>query len=471
MISLFILGGLASCKNQSDVGLPLGSQELSGTLLSYDDITIKTDTENTNLDVNAESSNGKMPLASFVDSRIGTTTSNVVTGITLPGNVAYTKPSGTVTTDSVVMELRYADGFYGDSLNSRYRVNVYQLTNKLQASTLDGYYSGQRRPHESANLINTAKAGPFNIRPKTSVKIQNILKGKADKDSLATPQLRVSLDPAFFASRVFNPTTTSSVANFQNSLKGLYISLQRNNTTETGGSAMLDITNCNIKVYYRADTAGTIDTNSVTLPFAGSVTEISHTYTDEVTKAMAAGVTSNDVFYIQGNAGLRAKIAFPSLKTIFGTTPISSIAINRAELVITPVAGTDVPFVPLPQLTLYRLDLTKQRRQIPDGAVTTGGQALDARFLGVPQFGGNYVKSTKDYHFLVTGYISDLIRGKTTDYGTYLGAIDTVNRNKGTTATVDYLPTAATSARLIAVGSNKSSQYKIKLNIIYTKNN
>ncbi len=470
LISLFILGGLASCKNQSDVGLPLGSQELSGTLLSYDDITIKTDTENTNLDISGSTSGSKMPLASFVDSRIGTTTSNIVTALSLPGNVAYTKPSGTVTTDSVVLELRYADGFYGDSLNSRYKVNVYQLTNKLQLGQSE-YYSSQRWAHESANLINTAKAGPYNVRPKTSVKIRNIIKGKPDKDSLAIPQLRVALDPSFFSSRIFNPATIGSVASFQNSLKGLYISLQRNNANEIGGSAMLDIANSNIKVYYRADTAGTIDTNSVTLPFSGTVAEISHTYTDEVTKALAATATTNDVFYIQGNAGLRAKIAFPNLKTIFGTTPISSIAINRAELVITPVAGTDVPFVPLPQLSLYRLDITKQRRQVPDGAVSSTGQPLDARFISVPVFGGNYVKATKDYHFVITGYISDLIRGKTTDYGTYLGAIDTLSRNKGSSATVDYLPTAATSARLIAVGSNKSSQYKIKLNIIYTKNN
>ena len=43
LISLFILG---SCKNQNDIGLPVGDQQINGTLMVYDDIVVKTDTDN-----------------------------------------------------------------------------------------------------------------------------------------------------------------------------------------------------------------------------------------------------------------------------------------------------------------------------------------------------------------------------------------------------------------------------------------
>jgi len=57
-----------------------------------------------------------------------------------------------------------------------------------------------------------------------------------------------------------------------------------------------------------------------------------------------------------------------------------------------------------------------------------------------------------------------LLRGVTVDYGTYIAPIDTTS-----TSSVDISPTAETGARTIAVGNNKSSPYRIKLNVIYTK--
>ena len=136
------------------------------------------------------------------------------------------------------------------------------------------------------------------------------------------------------------------------------------------------------------------------------------------------------------------------------------MVINRAELVVTIAPGGDIPsyLVPLPKLTLYRYDLANQPSYVEDG------YSGSATYLGAGAFGGFYNSPTQNYHFLVTTYIQDLLRGVTVDYGTYIAPIDTTS-----TSSVDISPTAETGARTIAVGNNKSSPYRIKLNVIYTK--
>jgi len=62
--------------------------------------------------------------------------------------------------------------------------------------------------------------------------------------------------------------------------------------------------------------------------------------------------------------------------------------------------------------------------------------------------------------------MQDLITNKTIDYGTYIAPIDTTN-----TSSVDIAATPQTAGRTEAVGNSKTSPYRIKLNVIYTKIN
>jgi hypothetical protein len=110
---------------------------------------------------------------------------------------------------------------------------------------------------------------------------------------------------------------------------------------------------------------------------------------------------------------------------------------------------------------MYRLDIAHQRAQIEDGS------SGDPRSGGVGTFGGFYNANQKEYHFVLTAYLQDQLLGKTIDYGTYIGPID-INSSTATTQ-VDILPTAQVASRTVAVGSDKTSPYRIKLNIIYTK--
>ena len=468
LISLFILG---SCKNQNDIGLPVGGDQLNGTLLVYDDIVVKTDTDNVPIATGAS----KLPLSALNDNAIGETQAIIATGLNLPSSAAYTVPTGTITTDSVVMELRYANGFYGDSLNSRYKLNVYQLKEKPSSSL--GYASNKHWEHESALLNDPSGRAVFNARPTTPFKTTAIVKGGKDTLKLdSTPDLRIRLATSFFNNNLFNAPATQIASNsaFQTAVKGFYLQLQRNQTAETGGTFMFNLSDSRVNVYYRVVNAGVTDTAVVALPLSTYTTEVTHAESAAVTAARTS-TTSNNTVYLKGLAGLRAKVSFPNLKSLFGTTDLNTIAINRAELVVTTQSGTDLPpFVPQPLLTLYRLNIAKQRVRVPDAnadvnPTSNALQPLDARFFGAGVFGGNYLPDTKEYHFVVTGYIEDLLKGRLIDYGTYIAPIDVTNRNS--VGLVDIASTIQTAGRVILVGSDKSSPQRIKLNVIYTKNN
>jgi hypothetical protein len=139
----------------------------------------------------------------------------------------------------------------------------------------------------------------------------------------------------------------------------------------------------------------------------------------------------------------------------------SDIVLNRAELVVTPVPGSGIPYTPLPEITMYRLDIAKQRIELQDASSPT----VDPRAGGVSVFGGFYSPTKLNYHFIITAFLQDLLLKKTVDYGTYIGAVDFT----GATS-VPIAATAQVGARTVAGGgANKSSPYSIKLNIIYTK--
>ncbi len=451
LISLFIL---SSCKNQDGIGLTPG-QQLSGTLLVDTNIVVNTTYE----DSVYTNSLPKTPLGYFNDPQIGITESNIAMAISLPGASAYTIPTGTITIDSAILVLRYAAGFYGDSLTSKYKINVYQLAEK-PLSTI-AYYN-TKAWSVSSTLVGS-KA--FNARPNSSFKITDIVTAAKDTLKSVPAQLRVPLNPAFFQNNLFNASSSALASNtvFQDAVKGLYLTMDKTQTGP-GGTFSLAVDSSSIAVYYKTnDGAGTIDTAIVSLPIGARAAQIKHTYTAAVQAVINNQAASNNTFYIQGAAGLRAKISFPGLSNIMAQAG-GSIVINRAELVITPVSGSTIPFPAQSKISMYQLDNTKQRIELQDATST------DLRYLSVGTFGG-YFTTSYDYHFIITGYIQDLMLGKTVDYGTYIGAVDNTN-----TSTVDYLATPQTLGRLVAVGSltNKASAdypYRIKLNLIYTKVN
>jgi len=452
LISLFILNG---CKNQDSVGLGINStNQLNTNLIDTSTIVINTDT----IGPLVTSGVAKNPLAYFIDPVFGTTVSNLATDLNLPGQAAYTPPVGTITIDSARLVMNYADGFYGDSITSSYTVNVYQLDERY--NTDSAYYNTKQWKYNSDNLLGTLT---FNARPHDSIKIYHIINGAPDTLVKVPPQIRIPISNSFVNANLFTLSATDLGSNslFQNLINGLYITINRTKSTGAGGVLMFSGAD-SLSVYYHSVSGTTIDTAEVQLPLAHMAASITHTFTQTIQNELNNKTTgSRNTFYLQGLAGLRAKISFPHFLANLRAGLLkkdSDVLINRAELVITPQPGTYIPYVPLPKITMYQLDLALQPSLIQDA------NPGDARSGGLSTFGGFYNPTTNQYHFILTAFLQDMVIGKITSYGTYIAPIDNTN-----TTSVDVLPTSQVGARTVAVGTNASSPYRIKLNVIYTK--
>jgi hypothetical protein len=449
LISLFIFTG---CKNQDTIGLGVvASNQISGSLIDTSTIVINTVRE----DSVVTSGLSRTPLAYFKDPQFGITEANLAIDLNLPGGSPYTIPYGTITVDSALLVLRYAaNGFYGDSIASRYKANVYQLKERLLANNV--YYNTKVWSADKANLLGTKS---FLSRTSDSVKIFTPIAGAPDTLVKVPPQLRIPISTAFVNSILYNASSTQLSSNlvFKNNVNGLYVTLDKTQSGP-GGTFMFNLDSAaSVQVYYRNTNGTVIDTGVLVLPSSLHAAEIKHTRSTEVQTELNNSTTNRKTFYIQGMGGLRSKISFPYLKNVLKTIG-NDVIINRAELVVTVMPGSNIPFAPLPKLAMYRYDLAKQREFIQDAL----DPSLDPRSFSGNVPSGFFTTQQQQYRFLITAYIQDLMRGVTPDYGAYIGSVTpTTTSTIATTAQVD--------GRTQAVGFDTTSPYRIKLNLFYTK--
>lgn len=449
LIGLFIL---SSCENPEGVGLEIDQAgQIQGSLI--DSITVRSETiiedslSTTNLP--------KVPLAYLTDPIFGITEANIATSLGLPNGTKFTIPTGTITIDSAVLVLKYAPGFYGDSLNSQYRINVHQLQEKPELKS----YFNTKEWNYNPTLIGGRS---FNARPTKPIVISSIITGAVDSNITISSQLRIPIDKQFINENIFQAGTSklASEEAFNNHIKGLYVTLDKELTSGTGGSFYFLADSSSLDVYYRIASEGKIDT-TVSLFTINGVTaaHIKHNYTGTpVAETLNESTVSEDVSYLQGLAGLKVKISFPFLENF--KQAAGNITLNRAELVITPTVPVDNIFAPAPRFTLYRYDIANQRITVPDAT------ANDPRFIGLGSFGGFYDATKKAYRFVITAYIQDLLRGRVKDYGTFISPADPNNFSS-----VDISPSILTAGRSVFGGGANTGGFRMKLNVIYTKLN
>jgi hypothetical protein len=450
LISLFILN---SCKNQDTIGLGvINSNQVNGSLIDTSTIVVNTVPEDS-VQTNGLSNSA---LSYFKDPVFGTTESNLAIDLNLPQFGAYTIPQGTITVDSALLVIKYARGsFYGDSIASRYKANVYQLNERVFNKL---YYNTKTWDVDRSTLLGSKS---FVARTADSIRITTPIANAPDTLIKVSPQLRIPLTTAFINKILYNAPAEQLKSNlvFRNNVKGLYVTLDQNQTG-LGGTVMFALDSAaSVQIYYKHNDGSVIDTGVLVLPSITHAIEVKHPLSSRpaAVQTELANTTTGGrkTFYIQGLGGLRTKISFPYIKNIVKTIG-GDVIINRAELVVTAVPGSTVPFAPLPKLSLYRLDLAKQRQSVQDG------DKYDIRSFQQGILGGFYNKQLQQYHFVITAYVQDLLRGVSPDYGTYIGA-------SILSALPSITPTAEIDGRLVGVGFDTTSPYRIKLNIFYTK--
>lgn len=448
LISLFILN---SCQNTDSIGLDVDpATEVTGTFtdtITVISSTVKEDTLVTNTMT-------KYPLGYFIDPIFGKTTANIAMSLTLepPGLNFGTSP----VLDSAVLVLYYAKDFYGDS-TSNFQVNVHQLNNAL--STSIKYFNTQ--PQRFGSTVIGSKRQRFNIND--SVRVTEIVTGNPDIQVNRAPQIRIPINSNFITTNFLNASATTLSSNelLNKAVKGFYLTINKAQTTGPGGVVFFNLTDSSrLEIYYKSPNGALIDTILHKFPIVNNsvpvIADFNHDYSGTAIPANLNSTSQQNVTYVQGLAGLRTKIRFPHIEKLKN---LGNITINKAELIVSVVGGTDT-FKPAPRLLMYQTDIASQRQFIPDFGINPAFSLTDL------DFGGFYDSNKKHYRFQITSYIQDIIKGKIKQFDTYIAPVSTdFNRSAGPAA-------SGNTAGGAVIGSGKSGlSYQMKLRIIYSKIN
>lgn len=412
LVSLFILGG---CKNPTGIGLDVDPNTALG---SNFDTTVTVTTKLLKTDSTLVNFTNRSVLGYFKDPVFGTTTNNMAVALTLPSaNYSFGKQTSL---DSAVLVLPFS-GFYGDSLNTNYTVEVRQLNELLYNETQKAYYNNKKWLSKPT-LLATKN---FGARYRDSIIIQDIIVGKKDTVKKVIPQLRIKLDPTFITNMILKADSLNLVSDkaFNTYFKGLYISLNKNSTTNNGGNFLFDTYTggaARLDLFYKKTTsASVVDTLNTSFPIAGNrgfaATELTWDMAGTaVQTTLQSPAASNNKLYLQSFNGTYVKVDFPDLNKLKALG--NNIAINRAEIVLRIDKGTETPYTPIPRLRIYRWDIANRPQLLPDESTA------DARYTGL--VGGYYNTAKKEYVFNCPGYIQDLLSGRLKNYGTFITTTD-----------------------------------------------
>jgi hypothetical protein len=430
-----------SCDKASVVGLDVQPED---DLLNVERIdsttiyarTVKSDSLRTDETV---ITTGDALLGKYVDPLFGTAAAGIYTQLRLPTtNPAFgTHP----TVDSVFLCMVYSYGtFYGDTLTQQ-RVNVYQLTTELKAE--EDFYSNSTLAKTYLDLANNYAFYPH---PKDSVY-------GSTTTTREKPQLRIPLNTVF-AQAILNNQGTSILANntnFQSFVKGLYVTTENTILAGDQGAIMhfkMNDSKSRMVIYYHNDTGTYTKKYEFSLTSSPRFNHFKHDYSSSVNDSLAAqmGATpaqANTVVFAQAMAGLKTKITFPHLRNI---NDLGRVAVNKAELVV----KVDTTVSPYSDIKKYATPPTLVLFQINDNG--TSGVISPDYFEGTNYFGGSYNASTQTYTFNISRYIQQVLSGQKNNNGIYL-----------------LVSNGAVQANRLVLGGGNSSNFKMKLNITYTK--
>ncbi|MDD3740475.1 MAG: DUF4270 domain-containing protein [Bacteroidales bacterium] len=380
---LLLVLGFNSC-NEDDSEIGLGIIPGSDKILLYKD-TIGVECYTVRDDNIATDERTLSPLGSYNDPIFGFSKASFACQARISSNNVDFDTVEVI--NSLKLHLKY-DSFYGDPSSSQ-TVNVYRLKKDIYIDSV--YYSEFSLDPSEYEFLSTA---PLAFNP---------------EDSIMTIELPLSLAESFVYgdSTNFIDNTT-----FNDFFKGFYVTTDNLSTGGCIYSINLVDPESKMALYYNDSAIYNFYINSK----SAVINMFEHDYSTALAEIQAAlndTTALYDYCYVQSMGGLKAKIKFPELQTLFDST---NILINKAQLKITIKSGTEEGlYLPPPKMTLVAILESGKYDFITDYKVNN------------LYFGGSLESDEYTYVFNIPFHIQELINGNE-DYGIYLFAVD--NRTK-----------------------------------------
>jgi len=384
-----------SCKKNSSFGLnvqPEGdilqaNQTDTTTIISY---SIKEDS------LKVDELDGVNLLGSYNDPYFGSVKTSIISHIRLEKAYDF-RPNGSGSLDSLIVDsvIMYLaiDGLYGNVDGQIFE--VYQLLEDIYMDS--SYYTNSSISTSSINLASLS----------STIQTNPLVPGYVGSELVDNAILRIPLSINDFALPIMNESGNTSLdgndgsGEFVEWFKGLLISTNNTQNINSGGIYYTNLLSefSKISLYFR-DTSG-ISSEHDTLQFDFNfnsncaryhTAEIDYINTD-IENELTDSSLGQDMFYIQGMGGTRAKLHFPFLNSITD----SNIIVNKAELILPFQYYNSDPYVPASSLFLIEEDSLGEESFLPDFYESNHG--------GTANFTESY------YSFNITRYINEIISG------------------------------------------------------------
>jgi hypothetical protein len=183
----------------------------------------------------------------------------------------------------------------------------------------------------------------------------------------------------------------------------------------------------------------------------GTVTEDLTTRYSSVPSTVTGGET-----YVQGGTGIMTRIEFPGLMDL---QQMGNVAINRAELVVTPLPGTILSS--RSQLILYDVTGAGELLRSADGLVPQYIPASVSTLVPAPAL-ATYANNR--FTFDLTRYVADVMQKRRSNNGFYLSLPSVFNGIQGVASATSLEESIST----MYLGGHNHPTAPVKLKIYYT---
>lgn len=433
---------LFSChKNDSPVGVNiLPASDVLGaaytevyptvTYSMLDDTVYTTNITNSNL------------LGSMNDAILGRTDASIYSTYEIIGSLSCEALGSNPALDSVVLSLVYATGVptLGDT-NQPVSLDVFPVTESIYRDS--AYYSDRNISYnKNYNLVEGGQSKVVYPRLLTQIKANK------DDQSYTYPQIRVRLRKEF-GEMLFNCNYLSSLSLFQNIFKGLYITTNSTILPQPtyGNIFYVDMNTSSILLYYHNDAgvqpALPIKCGANSTRFGQFVHDYKFLADPNLAHQLyplsSADTTTNQNIYLQGAAGVKAKIEFPDLMKWAD----SNIVVNKAELDF-------VPDVSRTEYTNTTMNSFPTRLYLEGYNESTGKPGTLTE--NVYAFGGLWDGTNNNFAFQIPHTIAQIVKGNIKKPIFY----------------VSVFRSAIYPERVVLGGANNTA-YPIKLKLWYTR--